>query len=705
MNKIDLHIHTKGDLARDISNGNLLTKLLEANVKLASITDHNEFDEEKFALLSANKSGINFIPGIEVDVLFKTERKHVIVYSNFGERVKLKEFEIATSKNPISDVKFYEIIKSFKGEVLISPHFMKDKENSFVEIDDVDAFFKELTTHGTAIKFMLETPKLKQIFDSSDHVQRKYHISWFSDLKKWDDYKEIELPLIPENIEMTNLGHYINIFVNTKCNMFFDNPLTFEKYILMNDKENKKIEFELSKNRLNIIFGSKGSGKSEIIKMIQNAPKESGKSYAWDTIVFGEKLKVDTIKELYKHFTKYKVFSSNTVSKTSGELNELFDFEEISSSRIIFNNEVFSSRIENYNASKQSEVLKKDLKLFAYGVIDNTELNEQSFLNHKTISESLDVILEIVSRDDYKGSINKDEIINLVKKNILDWRNGICFNAHSFIKNLNEKISSAFKTVSIPSISFAEHVNLLIERSKKLLEFKNKIDVLIIKNEVLLKSNLLGEPGYSFGYYVDFRNGAKDVNFDYIGTTSLSSNDIHTIKKMTSLNNLYEFLNFEFKLEGSSSKIPFKDFLNIFFYSKEGSIDFMPSTGQCDMLLLEASLNKNKNLIIDEFCNTLDNEYVFNKLIPILNKYEGTIIASTHNPLIAILPSIGSYIYRKKEKSGVYKTYISKSSTLTKLIDVEDSTKNIDVVNELVKVIEGTRKAFDERKEKYAITD
>src|SRR4030042_3015315 len=69
--KIDLHIHT-----RTCSDGNLhvdevLREAQKRNIDLISVTDHDSIDCQKKAMSLAEKYGINYITGIELNITFQ----------------------------------------------------------------------------------------------------------------------------------------------------------------------------------------------------------------------------------------------------------------------------------------------------------------------------------------------------------------------------------------------------------------------------------------------------------------------------------------------------------------------------------------------------------------------------------------------------------------------------------------------------------
>ena len=87
---IDFHCHTKAtksgeDKKRNIKPEDFKNVILNAQVKMVAITNHNEFNKEEFIKYS-NEVNDDFIllPGIELDIKgIDDERGHVvIVYDN-----------------------------------------------------------------------------------------------------------------------------------------------------------------------------------------------------------------------------------------------------------------------------------------------------------------------------------------------------------------------------------------------------------------------------------------------------------------------------------------------------------------------------------------------------------------------------------------------------------------------------------------------
>lgn len=119
------------------------------------------------------------------------------------------------------------------------------------------------------------------------------------------------------------------------------------------------------------------------------------------------------------------------------------------------------------------------------------------------------------------------------------------------------------------------------------------------------------------------------------------------------------------------------------------------SPGQRGALLLIFYLlvDKGKNpIILDQPEENLDNETVFNLLVPVLSeaKKKRQIIMVTHNPNLAVVCDAEQIIYSSFERKNASKITYSTGS-------IENPTINEHVVN----VLEGTKPAFDNRRIKY----
>jgi predicted ATPase len=137
------------------------------------------------------------------------------------------------------------------------------------------------------------------------------------------------------------------------------------------------------------------------------------------------------------------------------------------------------------------------------------------------------------------------------------------------------------------------------------------------------------------------------------------------------------------------------EYLNVEYNLNYGGRELMQlSPGERGIILLIFYLALNKGeepLIIDQPEDNLDNESVFNKLVPCIieAKKKRQVIIVTHNPNIAIACDAEQVIHCKIDKSKNEINYYSGS--------IED----YDTRQRIIDVLEGTEPAFTLRKKKY----
>lgn len=140
--KIDLHCHTKkvkkGDAStRNVTSDKFFQKVVEAEVKIIAITNHNQFDYVQYKEFKKITEGYCDIwPGVELDIIGKIDqvgngkRGHLIVIANpknvelFNDRVQklIKDEDVNTFQ--VSVKKVYEMLG--ECDCIYIPHFHKE---------------------------------------------------------------------------------------------------------------------------------------------------------------------------------------------------------------------------------------------------------------------------------------------------------------------------------------------------------------------------------------------------------------------------------------------------------------------------------------------------------------------------------------------------------------------------------------------------
>ena len=119
MSKIDLHIHSEYSNDGELGVKELIDKCISNNVKIISITDHNSILAIHEAVPFVLTSGLELIPGIEIDCSYKEIDLHLLGYNIDWQ-----------SKD------FIELEESIRGKVMDSfPEMINNLGKSGIKVD------------------------------------------------------------------------------------------------------------------------------------------------------------------------------------------------------------------------------------------------------------------------------------------------------------------------------------------------------------------------------------------------------------------------------------------------------------------------------------------------------------------------------------------------------------------------------------------
>jgi ABC-type cobalamin/Fe3+-siderophores transport system ATPase subunit len=282
-------------------------------------------------------------------------------------------------------------------------------------------------------------------------------------------------------------------------------------------------------------------------------------------------------------------------------------------------------------------------------------------------------------------------------------------------KKLDEELESSYSLrIKIISEIYDLHLNncqILISIYKPIEEKLKKIlanmdegitfDVQVIANSSLKDDILLKIDQRVQGFFQGKNEGASNIN-NLIASTKFDKKE----SVIEFISNLYQKVTE--KIDNTSSLLK-EDEIN--FYNYIGSLNYLDSQytlklgnknlkelspGERGIVLLIFYLALNKSdipLIIDQPEDNLDNQSVFNKLVPCIKeaKKHRQIIIVTHNPNIAIACDSEQIIYCdiiKKTNEIKYEC---------------GSIENSVIKEHVIDVLEGTMPAFDLRRQKYII--
>ena len=257
--KIDLHCHTKkvkkGDPAgREVTPEVFRQKIIDADVKIVAITNHNTFDYPQYTAFKKEVDGICQVwPGIEIDIKGTSKKRwHLIVIvsperaAEFDVRIQslFKNANLNTCSLTIKEV--YDAIENL--EPIYVPHFHKepgiseDELKMLIElVNDTSRVFSEASNH-------------RSLGVLANHG---YNALIGSDVKDWNNYTncsfaELRLP-VESFRQFIMLSQRNTTVVKTLLDKKDCIPVTAHPHSSVD------LELQLYQD-INIIFGQKGTG-------------------------------------------------------------------------------------------------------------------------------------------------------------------------------------------------------------------------------------------------------------------------------------------------------------------------------------------------------------------------------------------------------------------------------------------------------------
>jgi len=704
--RIDLHCHTKkvksGDAyTRNVTKELFAEKVGETNVKIIAITNHNQFDYTQYLELKEIVSGFCDVwPGIELDIEGKknTEGKfnrgHLIVIANpknyilFNQRVN----KLIGDQNPddfLVDIKtVFDTLD--ECDTLYIPHFHKEPRISEEDTEELNALLTDKT------RLFKETSDYRSlgVFSNFD-----YSVIIGSDVQDWNCYEkskfaDIRLP-IQTFEQFCLLAKKDKQIINTLLNQKNKSNIEVSPY------RNVKISIPIYED-VNIIFGQKGTGKSEIITSLKNNYEDSGTFY---------KCYVGTSKD--DDFNK--LLRTDEVKCDSSKLGledmrqqflDIYEWQDKSVTSFLKYMNWWTTKDNNSNKSKMKitdcvkiEEEKKDRKL------SRDYKNMKDFLDSSFFKINFSRYLERKEIDDLESLLQclQDGIEN---EKAEAWKNENTIKLANWsidkIKGIADKCSD---TVSRPSttgfyeyamnrFALLEAIGLIKEAFKKE-EFKEQV--------------LLGTLEEKGDVYVQtkYRILCKDSRTEEFRLG---------IKKLKECKQTIEEINEKITSESIGEKITdFRSFFDdgikevseFIGISRDTVLDvgnsYKPSNGERGILLMQNLLNSDSDVyLLDEPELGMGNSYITTAILPkiiSLAKQRKTVIIATHNANLAVATLPYMSILRT-HKNGIYNTYIG-NAFYDELRNIDDEADIKNWTLESMHTLEGGKDAFYGRRDIY----
>ena len=465
-------------------------------------------------------------------------------------------------------------------------------------------------------------------------------------------------------------------------------------------------------NDINILFGSKGTGKTDILKALSKY--YNGKGFKTSVYESNSK-KVDDVFDL--KCTQLKIgIEELGIDNCSSELTLLKNATE---------KEVTSlSKYLQYYSADATNKISRNIKVDKYTPLDeksskrsfeSIKSNLEYFKEFKDYYDSDVKLKEIIGKNllnELESVVNKIliKINNESDRRFTDFKSISFFNklVKLFVKEISKKTGqpekptkTGFAEYASNRISIEKDVKKILENiSKKIPPIIEEVGNLGDKGKLYCKTNFL------------LQNGKiSDVNYKHItSTTKIPQKSvaakIESILKHIYTNTLFEKIDELKKIESSESVSSIFDLLLCYKHFTLESEIYTPSNGESSMVLLHNELMKDKEIyLIDEPEKSLGNDYISEIIVPLIKekaKSGKRVIIATHDANIAVRTLPYNSIYREHDINGYY-TY-SGNPFSNSLVCSSGKKPNLDWKIISMKTLEGGKAAFGERGKIYGNT-
>lgn len=403
--KIDLHLHTrkskKGDsIFREVSADVFCEKIIQANVEICAITNHNLFDIEQYKeILSKSKNEFIVWPGVELDINDNDRPGHIIVIANpknveiFNETLLLlvgdkTADDFKTNTVEIAE-KFDELDVIYLAHYLGKGPVVSDEIIERLEdnISNKRRVFKEASNAISAGIFL-------------NHGHRSLN---GSDIHDWSDYinKSVDLPELRLPVDSFEkfclLIDKDEAVINTLLHNKFRENLNLKPFKNSDDEVKLNIY-----NDINVLFGSKGTGKTDILNAISSHYNNNGlKTSVYET----SKLSL---------FQKYgvgskKLNADELVFDRDECINEINIIKKLKDAKVESINN-YLEYIKNNRRSATAKLIKIDqIK------IEDDSIVQKGFKSSSKLEKSFKQFLDMINEDTSIDNILPKENIKELK--------------------------------------------------------------------------------------------------------------------------------------------------------------------------------------------------------------------------------------------------------------------------------------------------
>lgn len=717
--KIDLHCHTKatkkGDsITRNVTKENFTKTLSASGVSIVAITNHNYFSLTDYSDFKnyAEQNGIKVWPGVELDTVISGEEGHLLLIANPDEAIlfenKIKEMLSNMTPDDFK-IEYIKLCKTFQRmDIIIIAHWAFQKENGFSD-KAISILKRELKE---SVPVLLEPSKLKSV---GIMAANGYDAFIGSDVKDWDHYPKDKIPSLKLKIKdfrtfkllLKKDKNAIDSFINQKqkkeikITPFFD------------EGDSTAITIPIY-NDVNIVFGGKATGKSKIVKALNDYYKNDGK--AASSVFYKATENVEKYNEITKKSIDESMFEKLGIPDCSSNIDYVKNFciGDVTSTSKFYKgvkSKNAKGKISRFGFFRATYSFVDDLSKYNQTAKDLKDINAAyEKLNDKKFEKYVDsgtykqllIILNKLQNSAFKmaqdywiqnkaqyltqWTIEKMKEIGKIKsgEQALPTNTGLC-NFYSSLRQLKANADAIEKCFLTKPIIEHELLGYL----------PDKFEVYVCR-EYCLNPNEKTENECNVKFQFQSNKPKKTQVIKALKAVCSLKNDVFDKKCPESIGLFIKEFSAIYSLKDCFS---FRSYV----VKKEGNdyYPYSPSDGEKSMLqIAHVFADTSKEIyILDEPELSVGHDYINKCIVPKiieLAKLDKTIIISTHDANIAVRTLPLNSIYREYQK-----TYIG-NLFYDKLICLE-SKEECTWIEKSLDYLEGGRDAFSERGDSYGI--
>jgi len=713
--RIDIHTHTKKVKQGDSENRNInvdkFTEIIkETDVKILAITNHNHFDYEQYNSFKNNVNGICQIwPGIEFDILEEERRAHLIIIVNpknaeaFAKKVN--EVIGSTSADTFT-ISIDDVVSTFNEfDAIFIAHYHSKKPNLIDQ--DIENLLSKVSNPKRVLK------EASNSISAGIYINHGHNSIHGSDVQNWNDYVSNSKSLPELRLPVESFEQF--------C-LLLDKDDTTIKTIL--DKKSKEIiqinpfnsaaeimDIDIY-NDINILFGSKGTGKTDILKALSK--HYNGKGFKTEVYESSSK-RIDDVFDLKGTQLNIDIEQLG-IDICSNELTSLRNATEKEvtslSKYLLYYSADATNKISKYIKVDKFTPLDEKSSKRSFEDVKNNLKKFKEFKDYYTTDAKLKEIIGEDPVSELDSVVNRilEKISSESEQRFIDYKSISFFNklVKLFVSEISKKTGQPEKPTKTGFSEYASNRIAIEKDVKKIIENISKtIDPIVEevgnlgnKGKLFCKTNLLIQNGkITESKYKHITNTTKTPQKSVAAQIELISKHIYA-------NTLFEKIDELKKIESSESVSSINDLL---LFHKHFTLDdefYTPSNGESSMVLLHNELMKDKEIyLIDEPEKSLGNDYISEVIVPLIKekaKSGKRVVIATHDANIAVRTLPYNSIYREHDISGYY-TY-SGNPFSNSLVCSSRKKTNLDWKIISMKTLEGGKAAFGERGKIYGNT-